>query len=244
MKQNKIKEILEDHKKWLEDNLSGIRADLRSADLRSADLGDANLRSANLRSANLGDANLMGADLGGADLRGANLGGANLMGANLRDADLGDANLRSANLRGADLGDANLGGANLMGADLRGTKGYLRIAYPSEGSFTCYKKCRDLKSNMYIITLFVPEHAKRVGTVNSRKFRVSEAVVKKIEIYGAEKFVEIKENTEGLTGYMQGGILYVLGETVYPDKFDDNDQVECSHGIHAYITKLEAVWAQ
>jgi len=53
-------------------------------------------------------ANLTGADLRGANLRGANLTGANLRGANLRGADLTGANLTYANLRGADLTDANL----------------------------------------------------------------------------------------------------------------------------------------
>ena len=76
-----IKEILEKHKKWLNSEDGGERADLRGADLC-----DANLRGADLR----------GADLRGADLRGANLRGADLRGADLRGADLCDANLRDA----------------------------------------------------------------------------------------------------------------------------------------------------
>jgi len=93
-----IQEVLARHKKWLENDEGGQRADLLDADLRSADL-----RSADLRSANLRDADLLDADLRSADLRGANLRGANLRGADLRDADL-----RSADLWGADLRSANL----------------------------------------------------------------------------------------------------------------------------------------
>ena len=80
----------------------------------------ANLSGADLRGANLGGADLSGADLRGADLSGADLRGANLGGANLRCANLRCAYLGGANLRCAYLGDANLGGAYLRGVDLCG----------------------------------------------------------------------------------------------------------------------------
>jgi hypothetical protein len=87
MNKDKLIKVLEDHKKWLDDNV-GCRADLRRADLRGADLSSANLCRADLR----------GADLRGADLRGADLCGADVCRADLRGADL-----RRADLRGADL---------------------------------------------------------------------------------------------------------------------------------------------
>ena len=46
-----LKQILELHKKWLNNEAGGKRADLRGVDLRCADLRGANLRHANLRSA-------------------------------------------------------------------------------------------------------------------------------------------------------------------------------------------------
>lgn len=88
MNANKLQEILEKHRSWLEDKEGGVRADLRYADLSRA-----NLRNADLRGANLRYANLLGADLREADLRGANLIGANLRGADLRGADLSRAEL-------------------------------------------------------------------------------------------------------------------------------------------------------
>lgn len=54
----KLKEIIEKHKKWLNYEKDGEKANLQGVDLRSADLQGANLRSANLR-----NANLQGADL-------------------------------------------------------------------------------------------------------------------------------------------------------------------------------------
>ena len=80
--------ILDKHKKWLNDDPDGERANLSGADLRGADL-----RGANLRGANLSGASLRCAALSGADLRGANLRGANLRGADLRGADLSGANI-------------------------------------------------------------------------------------------------------------------------------------------------------
>jgi len=122
-----LKEILANHKKWLNGN-KGQKADLSFADLSFADLSFADLSSANLsfadlsfadlRSANLGSADLSFADLRSADLRSANLRSANLGSANLSFADLRCADLRCADLRSADLSFADLSFANLSFADL------------------------------------------------------------------------------------------------------------------------------
>ena len=57
-----LNKVLEKHKKWLNDEPGGERADLRGANLRGANLWGANLRGADLRGANLRGANLQGAD--------------------------------------------------------------------------------------------------------------------------------------------------------------------------------------
>ena len=75
--------ILEKHKRWLNGEYGGERADLRDADLNGA-----NLRGADLRKADLGGADLRESDLSGADLRKADLGGAYLNGANMIKSDL------------------------------------------------------------------------------------------------------------------------------------------------------------
>lgn len=101
MDSNTLKEILEEHKHWLNGDCEGwedMHADLRFTDLRGA-----NLRGANLQGANLRGANLQGANLYNADLRHANLQGADLFDANLRGANLYNANLQGAGLQGADL---------------------------------------------------------------------------------------------------------------------------------------------
>ena len=78
MKDEELREILEKHRKWLNNEDGGERADLQEADLQEADLSDADLQDADLsdadlRGADLRLANLCGADLCGADLRGTNI---------------------------------------------------------------------------------------------------------------------------------------------------------------------------
>ncbi len=108
MTSEEIKKVLELHKKWLNKEQGGERADLRGADLREADLHRANLRRVDLR-----EADLSVADLSGANLSGADLSEADLRGADLREADLSGANLRLADLRGANLTRADLRWADL-----------------------------------------------------------------------------------------------------------------------------------
>ena len=115
MNKEELKEILEEHAKYLNGDPDGERADLCNANLR-----DANLLNTNLHGAYLLNTNLHGAYLRDANLRDANLFDANLHGADLHDADLCDVNLRDANLRDANLFDANLYGADLHDADLYG----------------------------------------------------------------------------------------------------------------------------
>ncbi len=120
MTTTELKEILEKHKKWVNGEDGGERANLRGANLCNATLCDAKLRGADLVNANLAGADLRGANLCDANLSGADLVNANLAGADLSGADLCVANLRGADLRGADLSGADLCVASLRGADLRG----------------------------------------------------------------------------------------------------------------------------
>lgn len=73
MNLKEIKEILASHKKWLNDEKDGHRADLSGADLCFANLREADLRFADLSFADLSEANLSEANLRFADLRFADL---------------------------------------------------------------------------------------------------------------------------------------------------------------------------
>jgi len=165
---------------------------------------------ANLSEANLSEANLSGADLCGADLRGANLRGADLRRADLRWADLSGANLRGADLCGANLSEANLRGADLPNYSI----------LPEKGSFVGFKKLADGT----ICTIEIPAEARRVCCLTGRKCRA--------------EFVKVLEG-EGVSRH-DNTTVYKVGEIVRPDKFDDDIRIECSNGIHFFITRKEA----
>lgn len=81
--QEKLKDILASHSKWLRGEYGGEKADLSNVDLSFTDLRYADLRYADLRCADLRCADLSFTDLRCANLNGAKLSGANLRGANL-----------------------------------------------------------------------------------------------------------------------------------------------------------------
>ena len=78
MTQEELNTILDKHKKWLDGDAGGERANLSGANLSRANLSEAYLSRANLSEANLSGANLSRADLSEAYLSRANLIGADL----------------------------------------------------------------------------------------------------------------------------------------------------------------------
>ena len=153
--------------------------------------------------------------------------GADLSGANLRYANLRYAYLRYANLSGAYLRDANLSGVNLSDANLSGAAGAdLAIATTRilpDGELIGWKRCR----HGVIVKLRIPADARRSHAFG-RKCRAEFADV--LEVIGAEVGISSHDSkTE-----------YRVGQRVTPDSFDDNWMDECSHGVHFFITRLEA----
>jgi len=194
---------------------------------RSRQIGEA-VKQADLKGADLKGADLKGAYLEGAYLRGADLKGAYLEGADLRGADLEGAYLKGAYLRGADLKGADLRGADLKGAYLKGAD--LKGAYlpffqiPQEGTLTVYKKLQD----GVIAKLLVPADAKRTATPLGRKCRA--------------EFVEVLELSEGSSAKSthDGMTVYEVGKIVRPDSYNPDPRLECTNGIHFFLTKEEA----
>ena len=207
-------------------------ADLAGADLAGADLDGANLKGANLKGANLSWADLAGANLEGAKLEDADISWADLAGANLEGANLKDANLKRAFLEGADLAEADITGAVLNAAHLNGAKNipYIPLACPSEGAFIGWKKVEW----KYLVKLQIPEDARR-SSATTRKCRCDKAMVLDITSLDGETHLdEVVNNNYKKT-------VYKVGEFVYPDSFDENRWRECSHGIHFFINKEEAI---
>ena len=123
------------------------------------------------------------------------------------------------NLRGA-----NLRGANLEGANLRGAKLPHYQIIPQEGEFVAFKKVTS-GSQRKTIKLLIAADAERTSSLVGRKCRASK--VKVLEGSGWSPTANTK-------------IEYREGKTVEADSFDPDPRIECSHGIHFFVTKEEA----
>jgi hypothetical protein len=177
-------------------------------------------------------AHLQGADLREADLQGAYLQGADLRGAYLQGADLQGAYLQGADLQGAYLREADLRGADLRGADLNVEKiKHLFQIIPEEGSFIGWKKLE----NNCIAKLEIPANAKRHNHLSSRKCRAE--FVNVLEIKDA-KSQKIKKAWN--FSYSSAKTLYEVGKTIHPDEYDSDPRIDCSNGIHFFLTRQEA----
>jgi hypothetical protein len=171
------------------------------------------------------------ANLYRADLEGAHLINADLRGADLRGADLEGAHLINADLRGADLRGADLEGADLYNADLP----HFQIV-PEVGPFHCWKKVMAAGGDPVILELLVPSSANRTSCLTSRKCRISHArVLGAWNIDGRPATGEFRSCT-----HFDNPLTYRVGDLVEADSFDDDIRVECSHGIHVFLTRKEA----
>lgn len=161
------------------------------------------------------------ADLSGADLSGADLTGVNLSGADLYGADLSRADLYRADLSGADLYEANLYEAK------NAEYAQAQTVVVPEGAIIGWKKARTREGGHCIVKLRIPEDAKRLNATG-RKCRAEFADV--MSIIGARVAVSHYDND----------VEYRVGQRIIPDSFDENRWAECSHGIHFFITRIEA----
>ena len=145
---------------------------------------------------------------------------------------------RCADLSCADLSGAYLSGADLRGAYLSGAKEipYIPLACPSDGAFIGWKKVYN--GAPYLVKLLIPEDAKR-SSATSLKCRCDKAQVLAItNLDGSDCGRTQVVNPEG---YERAETLYKVGKIVLPDSFDDDRWNECSHGIHFFINKQDAI---
>ena len=149
----------------------------------------------------------------------------------LSNSDLIGADLTYANLRRANLRRADLKSADLSNADLRGAKNvpFIPFVCPDFGSFIGFKKANDK-----VIALEIPEDAKRCYAT-TRKCRCNKAKV--LGIYDINHNLL---NDTIVASNRDNNFLYIVGETVTVDNFDEDRWNECSTGIHFFINFEEA----
>lgn len=101
---------------------------------------------------------------------------------------------------------------------------------PEEGSFIGWKKVNGL-----IVKLMITENAKR-SSATSRKCRCSHAKV--LEIQQLDGTIAVERRLENMN---YKSTIYEVGKIVHADSWDEDRWNECSHGIHFFITREEAV---
>ena len=148
------------------------------------------------------------------DLSGADLSGANLSGADLSRANLSEANLREANLSWANLSRANLNETILPNF----------LIVPEVGDFIGFKTVENI-----VLKIKIPNDAKRTSSLVGRKCRAEYVDV-----------LEVLTKTEQTEFHSINNCIYRVGQRIYPDKYDDDIRVECTHGIHFFLTRQEA----
>ena len=266
MKKIKTEELMEkiaEHQKWLCNKTTGkcldasfldfSDVDFSKIDFHDANFRDANFHGANFHDANFHDANFIGADFCDADFcdadfRDADFRDANFIGAKFCDAkfigaifhcaNFRDANFIGANFIGADFRDANFHDANFCDANnINEVISFANIANtalcmqcPEEGSFIGFKKVVG-----GIVKLRVTESAKR-SSATTHKCRCSEAEVLEIQNRDGTK----SERTSVSSKY-DCNFIYSVGTIVSVPDFNDDRWVECSRGIHFFMSRQEAV---
>ncbi len=131
---------------------------------------------------------------------------------------------------------ANLRGANLCGADLCDAKNtpFIPIACPSDGSFIGWKKVK-YQSKYYLVKLEILEDSKR-SSASGTKCRCDKAKVLEIIDIDNEN-----DRPKEIVNSNNEPTRYAVDEIVYADSFDENRWEECSHGIHFFINRQDAV---
>ena len=137
-----------------------------------------------------------------------------------------------ANLTGADLARANLTGADLTGANLTGANlPHFQIC-PEVGAFVAFKRLR----NGRIAKLVIPAEAPRTSSLVGRKCRAARVDVTALYDLDGNP---LPSNTVGI-GIHDGTTKYIAGERTDADGWNDDIRVECTHGIHFFMTLREA----
>ena len=160
-------------------------------------------------------------------MRDADLSYANLHNANLCSTNLHNANLHDTNLYNAYIYNTNLYNANLFNAK---TIPYIPLACPSDGAFTAWKKIEN-----YLVKLEIPASAKRCSAT-TQKCRASKA-----KVLGIYTLDGKKTGLKHILNTSQVKLDYIVGKTIYPDYYDEDRWNECSHGIHFFINKQDAI---
>ena len=210
--------------------------DLSNLDLREICFQNIDLSGVNFSHSNLSCATFIRCKLDSVDLSHTDLSFCSVKGTILTNIDLTEANIFRSHF---DIPDST------FTSNFTSNIKYHTVC-PETGSFIGYKIARlcsakhpffDLK-NSCLVKLEIPEDAKRLSSYFGyrKKCRCDKAKVLEITsvsdptVHYDIAYSEYSPNFE-----------YKVGEMVSEDDFDDNKEIECSFGIHFFMTKEDAL---
>lgn len=159
-------------------------------------------------------------DFSNCDLSSINFTGAKLINCSLKKANVSYSQFRHAILSNCDLTDIKH----------RELAEFLTMTCPETGAFLAYKQCY----NFRLVQLLVPADAKRSSATNNT-CRCSKAKVLTIKSF------DFKKSYQEAVSLVDENFIYRVGETIEPDKFNENRWIDSTHGIHFYMTREEAM---
>jgi hypothetical protein len=129
-------------------------------------------------------------------------------------------------------GEADGKRANLRAADLSGTKLPAFQICPEEGDFIAWKKVE----GGFVLKLLIT--GKRISTPIGRKCRTNECKV--LAAYDKKGNEVAKETGYRFTSSRDSRFTYEVGAYVLEPNLDEDIRVECTKGIHFFMTRQEA----
>ena len=126
------------------------------------------------------------------------------------------------------------------------SKPYIPLACPSHGAFVGWKVCKKNPSGLFrnidhmedlvLVKLEIPATAKRSSAEDTGKCRCDKA-----KVLGIYKINGKKYGGNMAYSLYTNNTIYPIGKMVYPDSFDENRFKVCSHGIHFFANKQDAI---
>jgi hypothetical protein len=245
-------------------NLTGVRfydVDLRDADFVGSILIDAYFQNTDLRFANFADSNAKHVHFYTCNLSDAKFAGAYLTGSYMARCILTNADFRDARIDGV-VGLNQVDGCGMTWETMDIIKGYNTLV-PSEGSFIAWKAvCAYVEDSWddefdglkrfynhvnLVAKLKIPEDAGRTSSLDSRKCRASQAEVLGFYHPETRQLVEsaIKAKPLLRQSPTDDQYFYKVGEMSIPDRYEDSMFLECTNGIHFFMSFIEAAdWAK
>ena len=200
-----------------------------------------------IRGVNFNKADLAFSDFENTEFYGCNFSECNLTRVNLTNTRIDSCDMTNAVLCGANLSRAHIVSSNLSGADFKRADAFNasfvscnmeNISIDYETKFMAPAPEGDLigwgKKGVYIVKMRIPSKAKR-SWATSYKLRAE--FVETLEIWdGDDQVYAISHRAKDMTPLVR----YAVGTLTWADQWDPNRWLECSHGIHFFLSREQA----